>query len=276
MRTLVTGATGRVGRRLVPRLAATLPMRVLVRDVEHAGRFWDLGCDVVLGDLRDPEAVKRAVAGVDAVVHLAAAFRGTDERETVEVTRYATERLGRAALDAGVSRFVFASTNLVYGPGRGRPAHEDDEPAPGPRYPLSKAAAERALLDLYHDFGLGVRIVRLAFVYGAGDPHLAEWLPRAADGPAHRRIQTVHHADVAQGLRLALESDAADGRVFNLADDGALTAWELCALAGQPVPEGDGPVDPWEGLVDTRRIRDELGYRPAVPTVYAAHAAGAL
>ena len=247
MRTLVTGATGRIGSRFVPWLAGTRPLRVLVRDVERAGRFWDLGADVVLGDLRDPEVVKRAVAGVDAVVHLAAGEF--------------TESLGRAAVDAGVPRFVFASTTLVYGPGRGRPANEDDEP---------RSVAERALLDLYHDFGLGVRIVRLAHVYGAGDP-----LPRATDGPAHRRIPTVHHADVAQGLRLVLESGAADGRVFNLADDAALTAWELCAIAGQPAPVGDGPADPWEGLVDTRRIRDELGYRPMFPTVYTAHQSAA-
>jgi nucleoside-diphosphate-sugar epimerase len=224
--------------------------------------------------LRDPDAVKRAVHGVDAVVHLAAVFRGVDEAETVAVNRDAAVALGRAALEAGVPRFVFASTTLVYGPGRGRPAHEDDEPAPGHPYPRSKAAAERALLGLHHDGGLGLRIVRLAFVYGDGDPHLAQWLPRAAAGPTHQRIQTVHHADVARGLWLALAADGADGRIFNLADDAALTAWELCALSGQPPPVGDGPADPWEGLVDTRRIRTELGFRPVYPSVYAAHAAG--
>jgi nucleoside-diphosphate-sugar epimerase len=276
LRTLLTGATGRVGSRLAPRLAARTPLRVLVRDVERAGPFWDGGSDVVIGDLRDPDVVKRAVNGVDAVVHLAAAFRGVDEAETVEVNRDAAVELGRAALEAGVRRFVFASTNLVYGPGRERPAHEDDEPAPAHPYPRSKAAAERALLDLHHDGGLGLRIVRLAFVYGDRDPHLAEWLPHAAAGPAHRRIQTVHHADVARGLWLALEAGGADGRIFNLADDAALTAWELCALAGHPVPAGEESVDPWDGIVDTRRIRTEWGFRPVYTTVYAAHTAGAM
>jgi len=90
------------------------------------------------------------------------------------------------------------------------------------------------------------------------------------------RIQTVHHADVARGLRLALEAGGADGRIYNLADDAALTAWELCALTGQPAPAGMGEVDPWEGIVDTRRIREELGFRPTYPTVYAAHAAEAM
>lgn len=235
MRTLVTGATGRIGSRLVPRLLASGPVRVVVRDVERAGRFWDLGCDVVPGDLAEREVVKRAVAGMDAVVHLA----------TVDPAG-----LARAAVDAGVPRFVLAGR--VPTSGYGRPAREDDEPGP--------------LLDGYPR--LSVRVVRLAAVYGAGDP-----LP-AVSGPAHRRVATVHHLDAGQGLQLALNADA-DG-VFNLADDAALTAWELSALAGRPAPDGGGPVDPWAGVVDTRRIRDELGFRPAYPTVYAAHAAGAL
>ena len=277
MRTLLTGVTGRVGSRLAPRLAARTPLRVLVRDPDRVAPYWDQGHDVVIGDLRDPDAVKRAVHGVDAVVHLAAAFRGVDEAETVVVNRDAAAQLGRAALEAGVSRFVFASTSLVYGPGRGRPAHEDDEARPGGHpYPQSKAAAERALLDLHHDGGLGLRIVRLAFVYGDGDPHLAGWLPRMAGGAAHQRLHIVHHADVARGMWLTLAEDGIDGRIFNLADDAPLTAWELCALTGQPAPAGDGPVDPWAGMVDTRRIRTELGFRPIFPTGYVAQAAGAM
>ena len=153
MRTLVTGATGRIGSRLVPRLLAAGPVRVVVRDVERAGRYWNLGCDLVLGDLREPEVVSRAVAGMDAVVHLA--------------TEEVAERLARAAVDAGVTRFVVASANL-------------DEPLSG---------TERALLDLYHEVGLGVRIVRLAFVDDA-------------DG----------------ALRLALAAGGADGRVFTAAE----------------------------------------------------------
>ena len=161
---------------------------------------------------------------------------------------------------AGVRRFVFAGTAAVSGPG-GR-----DEPV---------TPVERALIGLHHDGGLDVRIVRLACVYGDGDP-----LPRVA-GPAHRRIPTVHHADVARGLRLVLAADGSGGRIFNLADDAALTAWELCALSGQSAlvaegPAGDAPADPWAGLVDTWRIRADLGFRPLYPTVYTAHAAGAV
>ena len=276
MRVLVTGATGRVGSRLVPRLAVGDRVRVVVRDPDAAAAMWNRGLDVVEGDLRDPETLKRAAAGQDAVVHLAAAFRGVPDEEMVAVNRDASVELARACAAAGVRRFVLASTNLVYGPGRGRPAREDDEPRPAGGYPSSKAAAEQALAELYRDGGPGLRIVRLAFVYGDGDPHLAESMRFAARRPSHWRLHMVHHADVAQGIDLVLRASNVDGRVFNLADDAPVTGWELANLNGAPVPDGDGLLDPWEGIVDTGRIRAELGYRPVFPTVYAASAAGAL
>jgi nucleoside-diphosphate-sugar epimerase len=249
---------------------------VVVRDPRRAADLAALGMDVVAGDLLDPDTLKRAVADVDAVVHLAAAFRGVSEEETVAVTRDATLGLARAALDAGVGRFVFTSTNLVYGPGRGRPAVEDDEPRPVGAYPTAKAAAEQALRDLHRESGLGLRILRLAFVYGDGDPHLAESLMFAAHRPAHWRLQMVHHADVAQAVTLVLRAAGVDGRAYNVADDAPVTGWELHALQGRPAPDVAGEPDPWEGVVDTGRIRHELGYRPIHPTVYSARAAGAL
>ncbi len=253
MRTLVTGATGRVGSRFVPRLkpADGYQVRVLARDPERAAPLWNAGFDVVLGDLADAGAVKRGVADMDAVVHLAP----TNADLTV--------RLARAALNAGVRRFVYASTTLVYGPGRGRPAREMDEPAP--------AGGEQELWRLHEDEGLGLRVLRLASVYGEGDPRLTEVLPRVRRWPAHRRLHLVHHADVAQALLRVLAADGVDGRAYNVADDAPVTSWELLALAGQE-PDPDAATrpldDPWEGIVDTRRIRTELDFRPYHPTVY--------
>lgn len=62
-------------------------------------------------------------------------------------------------------------------------------------YPESKAEAERGLLALK---GLDVRIGRLPFVYGEGDPHLADSLHWAIGWAPHQRLQMAHHADVAQ------------------------------------------------------------------------------
>jgi nucleoside-diphosphate-sugar epimerase len=277
MRVLVTGATGRVGSRFVPRLLDQgEEVRVLVRDGGRAEPLARRGAEVLVGDLGDPDALKRAVAGVDAVVNLAAAFRGVPREETVAVTRDAAVALADAALAAGVRRHVLASTNLVYGPGRGRPAHEDDQPRPAGAYPVAKLAAETALRE--RD-GLGLRIVRLAFVYGQGDPHLAESLMWARDWPAHQRLHLVHHADVGQALLLALRGGGADGRVYNAADDAPVTAVELFGLNREQPPEGAGarPLhDPWAGIVGTGRIRAELGFRPIYPSVWTARDAGAL
>ncbi|GAA4227410.1 nucleoside-diphosphate-sugar epimerase [Streptosporangium album] len=281
MTVLVTGATGRVGSRSVPRLLQQAgAVRVLVRDATRAEPLARLGAEVVVGDLRDSGDLDGALKGVDAVVHLGAAFRGVSDEEAIAVNHTATVDLAAAALRAGVTRFVYTSTNLVYGPGHGRPAAESVELAtPGWAYPTSKADAERALLEMHRTEGLPLRIARLAFVYGDGDPHLAESLHWARDWAAHKRLHMVHHADVAQALVRLISARGVDGETFNVADDAPVTALELCDLNGEPIPAEAASRaldDPWEGIVDPSKIRRELGFRPLYPTVYTARDAGAL
>ena len=283
MTVLVTGATGRIGSRLVPRLLDHgETVRVLARDRVRAEPLADRGAEVVEGDLRHDGPLERALEGVDGIVHLAAAFRRVPDEEAVAVNRDATRDLGRACVTAGVERIVFASTNLVYGPGRGRPAREDDEPAPDGSwgiYPETKAAAERILQGLHRDAGLDLRVLRLAFVYGDADPHLAELRPWARDWPAHKRFHLVHHADVAQAVTRALRADDLAGATFNVADDAPVSTVEVLELNGETVPADAASRsldDPWEGIVDTTRARTELGIRPVHPSIYNARDAGAL
>ncbi|MEU9440577.1 NAD(P)-dependent oxidoreductase [Streptomyces sp. NPDC048304] len=284
MLTLVTGATGQVGRRFVPRLLAQRrpgeQVRVLVRDAARGEACAALGAQVVVGDLRDEEALGKAVAGADAVVNVAASFRGVPDEEAWAVNRDAAVALGRAALTAGVRRFVQVSTGLVYGVGRGRPLTEDDETRPGGAmwgaYPESKAAAERELLALE---GMEVRVGRLPFVYGDGDPHLAQSLRWAVHWASTQRLHMGHHADVAQGLLRLLYAPAVNGPVHNIADDAPVTAVELLRLNGVEVP-ADMHIrtdpDPWLGIMSTEKIRRDLGFRPLYPTVWSARDAGVL
>ncbi|MET9082128.1 NAD(P)-dependent oxidoreductase [Streptomyces sp. NPDC004237] len=293
MITLVTGATGQVGRRFVPRLLAEARtgartgaqarerVRVLVRDAARGEPFAELGAEVVVGDLRDEEALGKAVAGTDAVVNVAASFRGVPDEEAWAVNRDAAVALGRAALGAGVRRFVQVSTGNVYGTGRGRPLVEDDESRPGGEmwgaYAESKAAAERELLALAD--GMEVRIGRLPFVYGEGDPHLADSLHWAANWAPAQRLQMAHHADVGQGLLRLLYAPAVNGPVYNIADDAPVTTVELYQLNGVEVPAGlseRGDRDPWFGIMSNRKIRRDLGFRPIHPSVWTARDAGAL
>lgn len=284
MLTLVTGTTGQVGRRFVPRLIAQSrageQVRVLVRDEARGEPYAELGAEVVVGDLRDAEALGKAVAGVDAVVNVAAAFRGVPDEEARAVNRDAAVELGRAALASGVRRFVQVSTGLVYGVGRGRPVTEDDESRPGGEmwgaYPESKAEAERQLFALE---GMDIRVARLPFVYGEGDPHLAQSLMWAKNWAATQRLHMGHHADVAQGLLRILHAPGIAGRIYNIADDTPVTAVELHQLNGAEIPaelHDRTDPDPWLVIMSTERIRRELGYRPLYPSVYAAREAGAL
>ena len=187
MKLLLTGATGRVGRHLLPRLVAQgHDVRAVARGEVAAEHVKAAGAEPVLADLLDPDGYRAALGGRDAVVHLAAVLRSTDADEIRLANLEATRRLAGAALAAGVGRFVLTSTNLVYPGGLGRPASEDDQPAPPPAwgaYPAAKAEAERALLALHHDRGMGLRIVRLAFVYGEGDPTWPSRSSGRAGGP---------------------------------------------------------------------------------------------
>jgi nucleoside-diphosphate-sugar epimerase len=231
------------------------------------------------GDLLRPETLPQAVNGMQAVVHLAAFFRGATPEQNTAVNQDGALALAQAALQSGVPRFVFISTNLVYGPGRGRPAHEGDTPQPAQPYPRSKAAAEQALQDLYHGRQLDLHILRLAFVYGEGDPHLREFMPRLQHWNPRKRLHMVHHADVAQAIMLALDAARINGVIYNVADDEPVSVAEVLQLHGERSAEDAAaqPLDdPWEGIVETTRIRNELGFRPIYPNLRAAVAAGAL
>jgi nucleoside-diphosphate-sugar epimerase len=282
---LVTGATGQVGRRLVPRLLGwrepTERIRVLVRTQEAADRFAALGAEAVVGDLRDAEDRKRALDGVGVVVNSAATFRtpGLTADDMYSVNRDAAVALATESAAAGVERFVQISTNLVYGPGVGRPHREDDELRAEGGYPYAqtKREAEEGIAQVR---ALDVVTLRLAFVYGEGDPHIVDWLPRAADWAMHQRLPMVHHADVAQAVIRAIRTPGIAGRVYNVGDDAALTAVELFALTGREfdleAAAGRSVEDPWLGVPDTRLAHRELGYRPVYPTAWAAWRDGAL
>lgn len=280
MTVLVTGATGRVGSRLVRRLrAGSEEVRMLVRDEAKAEPLVALGAEAVVGSVTDPSMVNEAVKGVSAVVHLITIFRTLPGEDIDEVNHTATVELARAALREGAGRFVYCSTNQVYGPGRGRPALETDEPDPDRPYSITKTAAERSLLGLHRDQGLPLRIFRPPVIYGDGDPRLSLQPRWSRKWPLHRRLQLVHHADVIQALLSGIRAEGIDGEIFNVGDDAPITAYEILRLNDiDPDPDAGGrPLDdPWKDIIDSSKIRRMLGFRPVYPSVYSAMDAGAL
>jgi nucleoside-diphosphate-sugar epimerase len=282
MNIFVTGATGKVGSRFVPRLLQRgHNVSVLLRNREKAGMLDQQGVTVIEGDLLQPESFAYALRGKDVVVHLAAQFRGVDEETARKSNIDASILLAEAALKADVPRFVFASTNLVYGSGNtSGPSRENDPLQPAFLYPQTKKIAEEALIQLHREKGLGLRIVRLAFVYGANDPHITEYMPMMSKWQPAKRLHMIHHADVSQALLLAASTPGIDGRIYNVADDAPITKVELFQLHHQSdrleVDAEQQPFNPWDMIVDTTRIRDELNFRPIYPSFYTARDAGAL
>jgi nucleoside-diphosphate-sugar epimerase len=276
MKILVTGATGKVGSRFVPRLLAKgHDVSILVRDASKVPAIAGSGARVVTGDLYRTDTLPPAVEGMDAVIHLAALFRTfTDNEGIIKTNHEGTVALANAAITAGVKRFIFASTGNVYGSGYKHPAKEDDlVNIDDPRaYASSKIAAEQELISLQKSTGFDVRVLRLGFVYGDKDPHIAEIIPLLKKMKRHSgsRMHMVHHLDVAQALMLLLHTDGLNGEIFNIADDAPVTLYELAdsvGLASGTFDPAEGPLnDPFDGIMDISKLRARTGFRPLVPS----------
>jgi UDP-glucose 4-epimerase len=282
MKILVTGATGKVGSRLAKRLAQRGDqVRALVRDPARAADLREAHIALAEGDLLRPESLAPAVSGVDAVVHCAAFFRGATPEQAQAVNELGTRHLASVARAASVKRFLFTSTGLVYGSNGGRLAREDDPCAPTAAYPLSKLGAERFLLALADeglaDDSFDVRVLRLPFVYGDGDAHIAEAIPMMRGFSPNQRMSIGHHADVAQAVARLLDAPSPAHRIYNVVDDEAPDLATLFASVGAPPPDGSNAdaARPFDALLDGRRIREDLGFRPQFPRLADAMAAGA-
>jgi len=245
-----------------------------VRDPTRAAELASAQVELAQGDLLDQDSLAAAVHEVDAIVHCAAFFRGATPEQAHATNDIGTRHLADAARAAGVGRFVFTSTGLVYGSTGGRIVDEDAPCRPVAAYPVSKLEAERFLLE---QDGLDVRILRLPFVYGDGDPHIAEIAPHMRHYPPRQRMSIGHHADVAQAVWRVLEMPSPASHVYNVVDDEAPDLTELFGAIGQPAPDGSNPehAQAFDALLDGRRIRRELGFSPLYPRLADALAAGA-
>jgi predicted dehydrogenase/nucleoside-diphosphate-sugar epimerase len=165
---LVTGASGFIGGRIVERLCLDYqnPPRSLLRSYSKAARIARFPTEIMIGDVLDQDAVRKAVAGSDVVVHAAVGVTMDDDLNT-RVDIEGTENVCRAAVEAGVKRLVFLSTVEIYGQNQPKSVDEDTPPQKAVyAYGSSKLAAEQVCLRYQKEHGLSVVILRLAVVIG--------------------------------------------------------------------------------------------------------------
>lgn len=231
---LVTGATGFIGSHLVPLLCSSgLRVRCLVRRPADAARLARLGVETVLGDLLDPEASQRAVAGVGSVIHLAHASDESAAR--------ATACLAAAAGAAGIRRFVHVSSTAVHG--LAPRAEDGDEgtamiPPSGDPYCRAKAEEELCVREAAPAGGFELVVLRPAIVYGPRSPFVAQVRHDAAAGRltlidgGRGTCNAVYVGDVCTAIlqALAAPEGRVNGKAFFITGDTPVT-WADFVLA---------------------------------------------
>jgi CDP-glucose 4,6-dehydratase len=294
LKALVTGAHGFVGSWLAKALVADgasvvgfdrgepaisgLALQGIESEVED-----------LRGDLRDLDAVSRALNGVDSVFHLAArtivGAANSSPLPTFQTNVEGTWTLLEACRQGEVERMVFASSDKAYGPHDELPYTEDAPLRPTFPYDVSKAAADLIARSYWHTYRLPVAVTRFANIYGGGDINFSRLIPEAvtavldgrrpvirSDGSPERDFLYVE--DVAAAY-IAIANALADGRgageAFNAGWGKPNSVREVLDLIGEvagseiePDIRGtgnpDGEID--RQYLESTKIREVTGWRP--------------
>jgi len=290
---LITGGAGFIGGHIVELLVGE-GHEVVVFDNFSTGSEANLAAvqdrvEVVRGDIRDLEALKSAMTGVEHVLHLAAEIsvvKSLEEPGFVnEVNVGGTLNVLVAARDGGVKRVVMASSCAIYGDTGSRPQKEDLVPRPLSPYGASKIAGEY-YMSVFHTV-YGIETVRLRYfnVFGPRQnpgSQYAAVIPRFIDrilkgqelhiyGDGEQTRDFVYVANVARANYLACTAPDAPGGVFNIASEESVSVNELArrliALSGREVEVVHDPPIVGEirySASDIAQARRVLGYEPAI------------
>lgn len=286
-RILVTGGAGFVGANLVRRVGGRCAVRVLDSGVAGSTNVLPGEVELVTADIRDGEAVRRALTGVGAVVHLAAAGNVVDSvrdpHANFDVNVRGSLAVLDAARDAGVERIVVASTGGALMGNAPGPVDEDTVPRPLSPYGASKAAMEAYCHAYAGSYGLRTVILRFANLYGPLSAHKkgvvstffralhrGEPLTVFGDGNASRDF--MHVDDICSAIELALDVDVPGGTTAHVATGVETTIDELAALCsevagrpGHPVEHRPARTGEVERNVGSYRLAHQLlGFEPAV------------
>lgn len=242
MEILITGGNGFLGHHLIPALQERGDhVRVLALPTEDTTQLEERGVTIFRGNILDPDTLVAPIRGADSVFHLAAmigAWRSMQDYYAVNVT--GTENVCRAALKAGVRRIIHISSAMVYDMAMGRAVTEEDflEPLDEP-YSMTKAQGDMLVQRLIREEHLPAVIIRPGTLIGPGDRlNFGRMADRVRSGKGiiigtgNNKIPLFYVTDMVQGLLLALDSEQAAGKIYNISNDQPLTqAQYLAAIA---------------------------------------------
>jgi len=287
MKIFLTGATGVVGRRAIALLLARRhQVTACVRSTESACKVRALGASACAVSLFDPQGLRQAIVGHDAVINLATHMPASSLRmflpgawrENDRIRRVGAANLVDAAIAGGVHRFIQESFAPAYPDRRNQWIEEDTALDPVP-YNQSLVDAEQSALGFAGADRVGV-VVRFGAFYGADATQTLDlirfvqrgWAP--LPGPAGAFFSSLTHDDAALAVVAAVD---ARGGIYNVVDDVPLTHRELVdALAGvlevpppRLPPRWSAPLFGSLGellarsvRISNRKFKRETGWRP--------------
>ncbi|WOO39326.1 NAD-dependent epimerase/dehydratase family protein [Rubellicoccus peritrichatus] len=252
MKILVTGGGGFLGSHIVRRLLDRgYAVKSIGRSAQPANEA--LGVEVIRGDISDLETICSAVAGCDAVFHVAAkAGVWGDKEDYFKANVIGTRNVLSACKQEGVRSLVYTSTpSVVFS---GESFQGADESLPRTRgvelshYVTTKAQAEGEALAAHDNEGLRVCAIRPHLIWGVGDPHI---VPRIIDrarkgrlrivGQGNNRVDITHVQNAAHAHVLALDAllaGSAGGKPYFLSDGASVMLWDwindLLGRLGEP------------------------------------------
>ena len=232
---LLTGSTGFVGSHVLEKLRSRgEAVRCLVRPSTDTRRL-PAGIELAPADLATGNGIDRALAGVDAVIHVAGVTKALSPADYFAANAGATENLARALHGRSI-RLVHVSSLAAIGPGSdGHPVDENTLPHPVSTYGRSKLQGEKIARSLVPD----TVIIRPPVVYGPRDTDVFQILQAVCRGlvveiaGGERWFSDIYVEDLADGLCMAARAPQAAGGTFFLAHRDPVSWRQLGVTAGQ-------------------------------------------
>jgi len=228
MKTLVTGATGFIGRHLVKALLERGDeIRCLVRKTSNIAHINSLGVEFVYGDLLDKKTTEKAVRGMDVVYHLGGEVYSFIVKDFYRVNVQGTKNLLDSCLSNALKRFVCLSSIAAAGPNHDghTPLKESDSCNPITPYGVSKLESEKIVLEYFKKYNLPIVIVRPPTVYGPGQSEvLSEFFQRVKKGSFYifgngEYLRSLCYIkNLIDGVILAGTKPEAVGEIFYISD----------------------------------------------------------
>ena len=246
---LVTGANGYTGSNLCRYLTERgVPTRGMYWAPDGEPKFSHENLELVPGDLRDRDSLKRALDGIEVVHNIAALYRPTNISDKMfwDVNVEGVRNMVELSVEAGVKRFVQCSTIGVHGHVKNPPATETSEIKPDDYYQHTKLKGEEMARGLGAKLGLPVTIIRPAAIYGPLEDRFLK-LPKLIGsgrfimfGSGEVLYHFIHIDDLCNAFVLCAERDEAIGQTYIIADDHPVTLNRIVAImaeaSGVPVP----------------------------------------